>query len=131
MQHPSRDGVSQAPYMCRRLPLRGSRPTSNRTSSRRPSDRCSDLRRHMGYELRLVGATVLSRRQVIARSRSRTWLFVGHVEDPTGQQRKGKILVPAIATADLLVPRHGVNVADRRPATAGQFLTRAWLHGRS
>lgn len=35
--------------------------------------------RQRGYELRLVGATVLPQRQVIARSSWGTWIFTDHV----------------------------------------------------
>jgi hypothetical protein len=51
--------------------------------------------RRAGYELSLVGATVLPQRQVITRTQWGTWLFVDHVEDPTAQQYKGKIPIPA------------------------------------
>jgi hypothetical protein len=50
--------------------------------------------RERGYDLRLVGATVLPQKQVIARTDWGTWLFVDHVEDPTARQYRGKIPVP-------------------------------------
>lgn len=51
--------------------------------------------RQAHYELRLVGATVLPQRQVIARTQYGTWLFVSHVEDPTARQYRGRIPIPA------------------------------------
>lgn len=48
-----------------------------------------------GYELRLVGATVLPQRKVIARTEHGTWMFVDHVEDPTADAYRGKIPIPA------------------------------------
>ena len=39
--------------------------------------------RARGYELRLLGATVLPHGQVITRDRWGTWLFVDHANDPT------------------------------------------------
>jgi hypothetical protein len=51
--------------------------------------------REAGYDLRLVGATVLPQRQVIARTQWGKWLFVSHVHDPTAQQYGGKIPLPA------------------------------------
>jgi hypothetical protein len=66
--------------------------------------------RRAGYELRLVGATVLPQRQVIARTEWGTWLFVDHVEDPTAQQYRGKIPVPAEHHARLTeMDRYGVS----------------------
>ena len=57
--------------------------------------------RQRGYELRLVGATVLPQRQVIARSEWGTWMFVDHVEDPTAHEYGGKIPIPAAEHAKL------------------------------
>jgi hypothetical protein len=57
--------------------------------------------RERGYELRLVGATVLPQRQVIARSPWGTWLFVDYVEDPTAAEYGGRIPVPAAEHAKL------------------------------
>ena len=57
--------------------------------------------RQRGYELRLVGATVLPQRQVIARSQWGTWLFVDHAKDPTARQYGGKIPVPREQRAKL------------------------------
>lgn len=51
--------------------------------------------REAGYELRLVEATVLPQRQVIARTEWGTWLFVDHVDDPTADAYGGDIPVPA------------------------------------
>lgn len=53
------------------------------------------------YELRLVGATVLPQRQVIARTKHGTWLFVNHVEDPTARRYGGNIPIPATEYAKL------------------------------
>jgi hypothetical protein len=58
--------------------------------------------RELGYELRLVGATVLPQWQVIARTSQGAWLFVDHVEDPTAEQYRGKIPVPAGQHARLM-----------------------------
>ncbi len=51
--------------------------------------------RTRGYELRLVGATVLPHGKVISRSQWGTWLFVEHWDDPTAPQYGGKIPIPA------------------------------------
>jgi hypothetical protein len=51
--------------------------------------------REAGYELRLVGATVLPQRQVIARTKYGAWLFVNHADDPTANRYKGNVPVPA------------------------------------
>jgi hypothetical protein len=69
----------------------------------------SPARRH-GYEVRLLGATVLPQRQVIARTSQGAWLFVDHVEDPTARQYKGKIPIPAEQHARLTaLDRAGVH----------------------
>jgi uncharacterized protein YjeT (DUF2065 family) len=57
--------------------------------------------RQRGYELRLVGGTVLPQRQVIARSQWGTWLFVDHAEDPTAREYGGKIPIPLVQHARL------------------------------
>jgi hypothetical protein len=51
--------------------------------------------REVGYDLRLVGATVLPQRQVIARTQWGKWLFVSHFDDPTAKDYGGKIPIPA------------------------------------
>jgi hypothetical protein len=58
--------------------------------------------RQRGYELRLLGATVLPQRQTIVRSAHGTWLFVDHVEDPTALEYDDKIPIPAAEHAKLL-----------------------------
>ncbi len=80
-------------------------PPGDASVSRELADR-AEMRmlspaRQRGYELRLVGATVLPRRQVIARSEWGTWLFVDHVEDPTAYEYDGKIPIPATEHAKL------------------------------
>lgn len=50
--------------------------------------------RRAGYELRLVGATVLPQRQTITRTQHGTWLFVDHLDDPTAAKYDGEIPVP-------------------------------------
>jgi hypothetical protein len=50
--------------------------------------------RRAGYELQLLGGTVLPQRQVIATTDHGKWLFVDHVDDPTAQRYKGKIPIP-------------------------------------
>ena len=50
--------------------------------------------RRAGYELRLVGATVLPQRQTIERTKWGTWLFVNHAEDPTSEEYGGRIPIP-------------------------------------
>lgn len=65
--------------------------------------------RQAGYELRLVGATVLPQKQTIARTQRGTWLFVNHLDDPTADQYGGRIPIPRdqmlqLATLDC----HGV-----------------------
>lgn len=59
--------------------------------------------RQAEYELRLVGSTVLPQRQVIARTKYGTWLFVDHVEDPTAHHYRGKIPIPEEQYAKLAV----------------------------
>jgi hypothetical protein len=51
--------------------------------------------RQGGYELQLVGATVLPQRQTITRTKHGTWLFVDHAEDPTTKQYGGLLPIPA------------------------------------
>jgi hypothetical protein len=50
--------------------------------------------RKAGYELRLVGATVLPQQQTITRTQHGTWAFVDHLEDPTAAEYNGEIPVP-------------------------------------
>lgn len=50
--------------------------------------------RRAGYELRLVGATVLPQRQTIERTKWGTWLFVDPLEDPTAREYHGRIPIP-------------------------------------
>lgn len=50
--------------------------------------------REAGYDLRLVGATVLPQKQTIARTQNGTWLFVSHFEDPTAAEYGGQLPVP-------------------------------------
>ena len=57
--------------------------------------------RERGYELRLLGATVLPQQQTIVRSPHGTWMFVDHVEDPTALEYDGKIPIPAVEHAKL------------------------------
>lgn len=57
--------------------------------------------RARGYELRLLGATVLPQRQVIARTPQGAWVFVDHVADPTALEYDGKIPIPAAEHAKL------------------------------
>jgi hypothetical protein len=57
--------------------------------------------RRAGYELRLVGATVLPQGQTIERTRWGTWLFVDHMDDPTAKQYGGRIPIPALQIARL------------------------------
>ena len=83
--------------------------------------------REAGYDLRLVGATVLPQRQVIARTPYGTWLFVSHAEDPTAKRYKGKIPIPAEQHARLMeLDRVGV-----RPDLLwlGHQLPETWQEG--
>jgi hypothetical protein len=57
--------------------------------------------RQRGYELRLVGASVLPQQQVIARSQWGTWLFVDHARDPTAREYGGRIPIPREQRAKL------------------------------
>jgi hypothetical protein len=50
--------------------------------------------REAGYELALVGATVLPQHQTIAKTERGSWLFVDHVEDPTAGEYGGQLPVP-------------------------------------
>lgn len=49
-----------------------------------------------GYELRLLGATVLPQRQTICRTKHGMWLFVDNQLDPTAKEYGGRIPVPAV-----------------------------------
>jgi hypothetical protein len=83
--------------------------------------------RESGYELRLLGATVLPQRQVIARSPHGTWMFVDHVADPTAERYRGKIPIPAEQHARLAaLDRAGV-----RPDLVwlGHELPDSWREG--
>jgi hypothetical protein len=51
--------------------------------------------REAGYELALVGATVLPTEQTIAKTDRGTWLFVDHVNDPTSREYQGRLPIPA------------------------------------
>lgn len=57
--------------------------------------------REAGYELRLVGATVLPQRQTISRTKWGTWLFVDNFKDPTAASYGGRIPVPEAEIARL------------------------------
>lgn len=72
--------------------------------------------RRAGYELSLLGATVLPQKQVIAQTQTGKWLLVSHFEDPTARAYKGKIPVPA-EQLDKLV----------QIDTAGARLDHIWL----
>jgi hypothetical protein len=83
--------------------------------------------RRQGYKVRLLGATVLPQRQVIARTSQGAWLFVDHVKDPTAKQYKGKIPVPVEQHARLTaLARAGV-----RPDLVwlGHELPATWREG--
>jgi hypothetical protein len=57
--------------------------------------------REAGYELELVGATVLPTEQTIAKTDRGTWLFVDHVNDPTANEYRGRLPIPAEQMAHL------------------------------
>ncbi len=57
--------------------------------------------REAGYELALVGATVLPTEQTIAKTDRGTWLFVDHVDDPTSREYRGRLPIPAEPLAHL------------------------------
>lgn len=57
--------------------------------------------REAGYNLRLVGATVLPQRQTIARTQHGAWLFVSHFEDPTADEYGGRLPIPEDQIAHL------------------------------
>jgi hypothetical protein len=59
--------------------------------------------RQAGYELALVGATVLPQRQTIERTPYGTWVFVDHMEDPTAV-KVGVDLLRAEAESKIPVP---------------------------
>lgn len=83
--------------------------------------------RDRGYELRLLGATVLPQRRVIVRSRWGTWMFVDHLEDPTAELYAGRIPVPAEQHARLLeLERVGV---DPDVVWLGHELPERWREG--
>lgn len=86
----------------------------------------SPAREH-GYELRLLGATLLPQRQVIARTSQGAWLFVDHVEDPTAEQYDGKIPIPAEQHARL----RALEAATVRPDVVwlGHQLPATWHEG--
>lgn len=79
------------------LPVLSTAPLEEALETRlleRTESRVLSPAREAGYELRLLGATVLPQRQVIARTSWGTWLFVNHVDDPTAD-RYGLVPVPA------------------------------------
>jgi hypothetical protein len=83
--------------------------------------------RERGYELLLLGATVLPQRQVIARTEHGTWLFVDHLDDPTAREYDGKIPIPAAEHAQLT----DLHEAGVRPDLVwlGHELPQAWEDG--
>jgi hypothetical protein len=95
MHHPSRHGDPRAPGYRPLLPAPRLSADIGPDLAEAAERRMLAPARKRGYELRLVGATVLPQRQVIARSQSGTWLFVDHVDDPTAHQYKGRIPIPA------------------------------------
>ncbi len=83
--------------------------------------------RERGYELRLLGATVLPQRQVIVRSQWGTWMFVDHLEDPTAELYAGHIPIPAEQHARLVeLDRAGV---DPDVVWLGHELPEHWREG--
>jgi hypothetical protein len=79
--------------------------------------------RRAGYELQLVGATVLPQRQTISRTQWGTWLFVDHTEDPTAEEYGGQVPIPTDQLAHLsMLDQHGVQpdlawIIHQLPAT--------------
>jgi hypothetical protein len=84
--------------------------------------------RRAGYELRLVGATVLPQRQTIEKTPWGTWLFVDHLEDPTATRETGnRIPIPESQLARLEALRNsGVRV---RHAWIGHQLPDSYREG--
>jgi hypothetical protein len=70
-------------------------PAATRTLSRRADTRLLTPAREHGYELRLLGATVLPRGQVIHRTRQGAWLLTEYKHDPTAASYGGRIPIPA------------------------------------
>jgi hypothetical protein len=83
--------------------------------------------RRAGYELRLLGATVLPQRQVIATTQHGKWLFVDHVDDPTAKLYRGKIPVPRDEHNKMVnLDRHGAYLDY---AWMGHQLPTEWQEG--
>lgn len=84
--------------------------------------------REAGYEVRLLGATVLPQNQVITRTEWGTWMFVDHVDDPTATKKyRGKIPVPDEQRARLHdLYRVGV---DPEYIVIGHELPATWQEG--
>lgn len=80
--------------------------------------------RRAGYELRLVGASVLPQRQTIARTNRGTWLLVDHCQDPTAAQHKKSSLLPS--RRRIPVPQEQINQL-RELAKAGVKPNLAWF----
>ncbi len=91
-------------------------PASIQTLSKRADARLLAPAREAGYELRLLGATVLPRGQVIGRTQHSTWLLTEYRQDPTAALYNGRIAIPAEPHARL---------ADL--AAAGVAPDRVWL----
>jgi hypothetical protein len=66
-----------------------------RTLSTLAEERLLEPAREAGYELALLGATVLPQKQTIAKTEKGTWLFVDHLEDPTAKEYGGRLPIPA------------------------------------
>jgi hypothetical protein len=70
-------------------------PAPIRTLTKRADARLLAPAREAGYELSLLGATVLPRGQVIRRTQQGTWLLTNYRSDPTAALYGGRIPIPA------------------------------------
>lgn len=93
----------------------------------RASERMLEPAKRAGYELALLGATVLPQQEVICRTENGTWLLVDHYKDPTRRQYKGRIPIPEAEHSLLTILRD----AGVRPdiAWVGHQLPETWTEG--
>lgn len=94
--------MSDVPF----LPAPPPDPDAERTLIALADERMVQPAREAGYELRLIGATVLPQRQVIARTASGVWYLSDQADDPTAHEYDGRIPVPERQAQHLLELSH-------------------------